>query len=41
MRPALALSVVLWLTGCDSGFHPETLIDDMRLIGVSAEPAII
>lgn len=32
---------LLLLTGCDPGFRQETLIEDMRLIGVSAEPAKI
>ncbi len=38
MRPAL-LALVLVLTGCDNGFRPVTLVEDMRLLGISAEPA--
>ena len=32
---------LLLLTGCDPGFRPETLIENLRLIGVSAQPAKI
>jgi hypothetical protein len=38
MRRALFLAAALLLVGCDPGFRPETLIQDMRLIGVSANP---
>ena len=30
--------LVLFLTACDPGFRPETLVENLRLIGVSAEP---
>lgn len=31
------LAVLLLLTGCDPGFRPETLVENLRLIGVSAD----
>jgi hypothetical protein len=37
-RANLLLLCALLLVGCDPGFRPETLIENMRLIGVSAEP---
>ncbi|MFZ5439236.1 MAG: hypothetical protein ACOZQL_04465 [Myxococcota bacterium] len=37
MRRALFFALV-GLTGCDYGFRPETLVDDLRLIGISADP---
>lgn len=38
MKRALVISL-LALAGCDFGFRPETLVDDMRLLGIRAEPA--
>jgi hypothetical protein len=37
LRRALPGFFVTLLLGCDPGFRPETLIENMRLIGVSAE----
>ena len=37
-REFLALLLFVILTGCDPGFRPETLIENMRLIGISADP---
>ncbi|MFO0597919.1 MAG: hypothetical protein U0228_21635 [Myxococcaceae bacterium] len=36
---ALALLLLVLLTGCDTDFRPETLVENLRLIGVSASPA--
>jgi hypothetical protein len=36
MKRDVLLSLLL-LTGCDPGFRPETLIENLRLIGVSAD----
>ncbi|MEW5738794.1 MAG: hypothetical protein AB1938_07695 [Myxococcota bacterium] len=38
MRRALFLAL-LPLLGCDFGFRPETLVENMRLLGVRADPA--
>ncbi len=37
MKRALVFLCVV-LTGCEPGFRPETLVDDMRLIGITASP---
>lgn len=36
---ALPLVLSLALLGCDPGFRPETLVSDLRLLGIRAEPA--
>lgn len=38
MRALLLVSLALALTGCDWGFRPETLVENMRLLGVHASP---
>lgn len=38
MRRALPFLLIA-VAGCDFGFKPETLVNDLRLIGISAEPA--
>lgn len=35
---ALALSLVLLLTGCNSQFKPETLVDSLRVLAITANP---
>ena len=37
-RVSALLLLSLMLTACDPGFRPETLIENMRLIGISADP---
>lgn len=39
MRAYIYIGVLLALSGCDFGFRPETLVENLRLIGVSANPA--
>lgn len=40
MRARLYICVLLaGLCGCDYGFRPETLVENLRLIGISASPA--
>lgn len=39
MRRSLLIAAILALTGCDWNFRPETLVENMRLIGVRATPA--
>lgn len=38
-RASRLLGLLLAAAGCETGFRPETLIDDLRLVGVRAEPA--
>ena len=39
MSSRAPLLLLLVLTACDPGFKPESLVSDLRLIGISAEPA--
>ncbi len=39
MRRALPLLLGLAASGCDMGFRPETLVEDLRLLGVRSTPA--
>lgn len=39
MRRGLVSFALLALAGCDYGFRPETLVENMRLLGIRAEPA--
>lgn len=41
MRALRLLALALALAGCDTGFRPETLVENLRLIGMQAEPAFL
>ncbi len=41
MRRLALLVALLGLAGCETGFRLETLIEDLRLIGMQAEPAVL
>lgn len=38
-RAGALLALLLALMGCDPGFRPETLVENLRFIGVSTDPA--